>query len=144
MPSLTGNILNLGSLLDGLSELGIVKKHLLRASREVLLAIQSLLGFADQYVSGGTDGSDHQQTISNAIGFAQKTLQNLSQQLPRSDEDECRSLHRKVMGSILEVLEREIGKNARHKTQKSKMKEEVFEAIRNVLLKQMYEQKKED
>lgn len=152
MPSLTGNILNIASLLDGLSELGIVKKHLLRAGREVLMAVQGLLGFADQYVSARATGAEHQQTISSAITYAQKTLRNLAQQLPRGDEEEYRALHRKVMGSILEVLEREIRKNAgspeskvrksqnSQQSQNSKMKAEVYEAIRNVLLKQMYEQ----
>jgi hypothetical protein len=140
MPSLTSNFLNIGSLLDGLSELGIVKKHLLRAGREILMAVQSLLGFADQYVSAKASDSDHQQTISNAINYAQKTLHALAQQLPRTDEEEYRSLHRKVMNSILEVLEKEIRKNTKLKNQQSKMKAEVYEAIRNVLLKQMYEQ----
>lgn len=140
MPSLAGSLLNLGTLLDGLSELGPVKKHLLRAGREVLLAIQGLLGVADQYVSSRMSGADHQQTISHAISYAQKTLRNLAQQLPRSDEEEYRSLHRKVMGSILEVLEREIRKNAKLRNQSSKMKAEVYQAIRNVLLKQLYEQ----
>ena len=139
MPSLTGSLLNLGTLLDGLSELGVVKKHLLRAGREVLMAIQGLLGFADQYVSAKATDSDHQQTISNAISYAQKTLQSLAQQLPRTDEEEYRFLHRKVMNSILEVLEKEISKNTKAKNQQSKMKAEVYEAIRNVLLNQMYE-----
>jgi len=49
-------------------------------------------------------------------------------------------MHRKVMNSILEVLEKEIRKNAKLKNQQAKMKAEVYEAIRNVLLKQMYEQ----
>ena len=140
MASLTGSLLSLGSLLDGFSELGIVKKHLLRAGREILMAIQGLLGFADQYVSAKTTPSEHQQTISNAISFAQKTLRALAQQLPRVDEEEYRSLHRKVMNSILEVLEREIRKNAKQKNQQARMKAEVYDAIRNVLLKQMYEQ----
>ncbi len=140
MPSLAGNLLNLGSLLDGLSELGVVKKHLLRAGREVLMAVQGLLGFADQYVSAKTTPSEHQQTISSAISYAQKTLRALAQQLPRGDEEEYRSLHRKVMNSILEVLEKEIRKNTKLKSQQAKMKAEVYDAIRNVLLKQMVEQ----
>lgn len=144
MASLAGNLLNLGSLLDGLSELGVVKKHLLRAGREVLMAVQGLLGFADQYVSAQysakTTPSEHQQTISSAIGYAQKTLRALAQQLPRGDEEEYRFLHRKVMSSILEVLEKEIRKNTKLKNQQAKMKAEVYDAIRNVLLKQMYEQ----
>jgi len=140
MSSFAGGLLNIGSLLDSLSELGIVKKHLLRAGREILMAIQSLLGFADQYVSAKSTDSEHQQTISHAISYAQKTLRTLAQQLPRTDEEEYRSMHRKVMNSILEVLEKEIRKNAKLKNQQAKMKAEVYEAIRNVLLKQMYEQ----
>ncbi len=104
------------------------------------MAVQGLLGFADQYVSAKTSNSDHQQTISHAITYAQKTLRTLAQQLPRGDEEEYMALHRKVMGSILEVLEREMRKNAKLKSQQAKMKAEVYEAIRNVLLKQMYEQ----
>lgn len=143
MATLTGSLLNLTSLLDGLSELGIVKKHLLRAGREVLLAADGLLGVADQYVSGKTAGGDSQQTLQQVIGYAQKTLKTLAQQLPRTDEDEYRSLHRKVMNSILDVLESEIRKNAKSKNQKTKMKADVLEAIRKVLLKQMYEQDSE-
>ncbi|HSA60076.1 MAG TPA: hypothetical protein VLJ37_10375 [bacterium] len=140
MPTLSSSFLNLTSLLDGLSELGIVKKHLLRASREVLLAVDGLLGFAEQQVTGRLSGADSQQTVQNVINYAQKTLKTLAQQLPRTDEDEYRSLHRKVMNSILDVLEGEISKNVRAKNQKAKMKAEVLEAIRKVLLKQMYEE----
>lgn len=140
MPTLASSLLNLTSLLDGLSELGIVKKHLLRASREVILAVDGLLGFAEQQVSGRLAGADSQQTIQQVINYAQKTLKTLAQQLPRTDEDEYRSLHRKVMNSILDVLEGEISKSAKSKNQKSKMKAEVLEAIRKVLLKQMYEE----
>lgn len=140
MPTLTGSFLNIASLLNGLSELGIVKKHLLRASREVLMAVQSVLSFADQYVTDRTEDTDPQQAVRQAISYAQKTLRMLAQQLPRGDEEEYRTLHRKVMNSILEVIEKEIGKNKKSKAQKSQMKSEVLEAIRNVLLKEMYEQ----
>lgn len=143
MTTLSSSLLNISSLLDGLSELGIVKKHLLRAGREVLMAVQSLLGFAEQQVSGRLSGADSQQTIQHVIGYAQKTLRTLAQQLPRADEEEYRTLHRKVMNSILDVLESEIRKNAKapkSKDQKSKMKAEVLEAIRKVLLKQIYEE----
>lgn len=140
MTTLSSSLLNLTSLLDGLSELGLVKKHLLRAGREVLLAVQSLLGFAEQQVSGRLAGNDSQQAIQQVINYAQKTLRTLAQQLPRADEEEYRTLHRKVMNSILDVLESEIHKNARSKNQKAKMKAEVLEAIRKVLLKQMYEE----
>jgi hypothetical protein len=140
MSTLSGSLLNLSSLIDGLAELGLVKKHLLRAGREVLLAVQSLLGFAEQHVSNRMSGNDSQQAIQQVIGYAQKTLRTLAQQLPRSDEEEYRTLHRKVMNSILDVLEGEIRKNTKAKNQKSKMKAEVLEAIRKVLLKQMYEE----
>jgi hypothetical protein len=143
MTTLSGSLLNISSLIDGLSELGIVKKHLLRAGREVLMAVQSLLGFAEQYVSGRLAGNDSQQALQQVIGYAQKTLKTLAHQLPRSDEDEYRTLHRKVMNSILDVLESEIHRNAKTKNQKSPksmMKAEVLEAIRKVLLKQMYEE----
>jgi hypothetical protein len=138
--------MNLSSLLDGLSELGLVKKHLLRASREVLLAVEGLLGFAEQYVAGRLSGGDSQQALQQVIGYAHKTLKSLALQLPRSDEDEYRRLHRKVMNSILDVLEGEIRKSTKahhQKSQKSKMKAEVLEAIRKVILKQMYEQDSE-
>jgi hypothetical protein len=144
MPSLTSSLLNLTSLVGTLGELGIVKKHLLRASREVLLAIQGLLEFADQYVSNPNAGSDHQQTIHAAINYAQKTLRSLTKQLPRGDEEEYRALHRKVMNSILEVIEGEIRKNTRQKNQKAKMKVEVFDAIRNVLLRETYERETQE
>jgi hypothetical protein len=144
MATLSGSLLNLSSLIDGLAELGLVKKHLFRAGREVLLAVQSLLGLAEQHVSGGLEGNDSQQTIQQVIGYAQKTLRTVAQRLPRSDEEEYRTLHRKVMNSILDVLEGEIRRNAKApsspKSQKSKMKAEVLEAIRKVLLKQMYEE----
>jgi hypothetical protein len=143
MTTLSGSLLNLSSLVDGLAELGLVKKHLLRASREVLLAVQGLLGFAEQYVSGHLSGNESQQTIQHVIGYAQRTLKTLAHQLPRSDEEEYRTLHRKVMNSILDVLESEIRKNTKSKNQKSPksmMKAEVLEAIRKVLLKQMYEE----
>src|SRR5262245_59815758 len=140
MSTLSGSLLNLSSLIDGLAELGLVKKHLLRAGREVLLAVQSLLGLADQHVASHLSGNGSQQALQQVIGYAQKTLRTLAQQLPRSDEDEYRTLHRKVMNSILDVLEGEIHKNNKVKNQKSKMKAEVLEAIRKVLLKQMYEE----
>ncbi len=143
MASLTGSLLQLTSLLDGLSELGIVKKHLLRAGREILMAVQSLLGLAENYATGLTEGADRQQAIQSTIGYAQRILQSLAEQLPKGDDEEYRSLHRKVMNSILEVLEREIRKNSKMKAEKSKMKSEVYEAIRQVLLRQMYERDSE-
>ena len=136
---LSSGLLNLSSLLGGLAELAPVKKHLLRASREILMAVQGLLNFADQHVSS-SDEKDQQQTIHQAISFAQKTLRHLARQLPKGDEEEYRTLHRKVMMSILDVLDTEIQKNERSKNQKTKMKAEVFQAIRKVLLRQMYEQ----
>ncbi len=136
-------LLTLSNLLGGLSELSTVRKHLFRASREVLLAIQDLLGFADQYVGNLTSKADQQEVIRSAIVYAQKTLRGLAQRFPKGDDDEFRSLHRKVLGSILDVLEGEIRKNSKQKSQKSSMKVEVLQAIRNVLLKEMYDQEKE-
>lgn len=139
MTTLTGSLLNLSSLLNGLSELGPVKRHLFRASREVLLAASGLLDFANQYVSGLSREPDRQEMVHSAIRYAQKTLRTIARQLPRGDEEEYRLIHRKVMSSILEVLDGEIGKSSKLKTQKSRMKVEVFEAIRNVLLKELYD-----
>jgi len=135
-------LLNISSLLGGLSELGVVKKHLFRASREILLAVNSLLGFADQYVSSLATEEQHQQILRNAISFAQKSLRAIARQLPRGDEEEYRTLHGKVMRSILEVLDGEIRKNSRLTSQKGRMKVEVFQAIRNVLLKEIDEEGK--
>lgn len=144
MPSLASSLLNLTSLVGTLGELGIVKKHLLGASREILLAVQGLLEFADQHVSGvSAGGSNHQQTLHGVITYAHKTLRAVTRQLPRGDEEEYRALHQKVMNSILEVIEAEIRKNARQKHQKAKMKAEVFSAIRNVLLRETYERESE-
>src|SRR5262245_2895999 len=112
LSGLSGSLLNLSSLLDGLAELGLVKKHLLRAGREVLLAVQGLLGFAEQYVAGQSE-KDSQQTIQQVITYAQKTLRTLAERLPRTDEEEYKVLHRKVMNSILDVLEAEIHRSAK-------------------------------
>lgn len=144
MPSLAGSLLNLSSLLNGLSELGPVKKHLFRASREFLLAVHSLLNFADQYVSNLSREPDHQQMIRTTISYAQKTIRTIAGQLPRGDEEEYRTLHRKVMKSILEVLDGEIRKNSRSANPKARMKVEVFQAIRNVLTKEINEKDEEE
>lgn len=133
------NLLNLTSLIDGLSELGPVKKHLLRAGREVLLAVEGFLGFADQYVSAGQSQGERQQVVRNAIVYAKRTVRMIARQLPRVDEEEYRVLHRKVLGSILEVLDKEIRKTSRLANPKSKMKLDVLQAIRNVLLREVYE-----
>lgn len=145
MALLTDSLVGLTSILSGLSELGIVKKHLLRASREVLLAVQGLLEVVEQYVG---EKPDSQQSLHSVLTYAQKMIRHVAHQLPRGDEDEYRSLHRKVMNSILEVIEGEIRKNKRRRqtghanqtSQTAKMKVEVLEAIRNVLLKEVYEQ----
>ena len=137
MPSLAGSLLTLSSFLNGLSEFSDVKKHLLRASREVLLAVQGLLEVAEQYVASS---ADNPQSLSGVISYAQKTIRTIARQLPHGNEEEYRMLHRKVMNSILDVIEGEIRKSSRVKNPKSKMKSEVFEAIRNVLLKETYEQ----
>lgn len=133
-------LLTLSSLIGSFGELATVRKHLFRASREILLAIQDLLGFADQYVTGITSRQEQQELIRSAINYAQKTLKTLAQKFPKGDEEEFRSLHRKVLGSILDVLEGEIRKVSKIKNQKATMKIEVLQAIRNVLLKEMYEQ----
>lgn len=143
MPTLTNSLLNLTSLFGTLSELGPVKKHLFRASREILLAVNSLLGFADQYVSGFSAHSgqnERQEMVRAAIRYARKSVRSIARQLPRGDAEEYRTLHRKVMSSILDVLEGEILKNSKLTTAKAKMKVEVFQAIRNVLLKEMDEE----
>lgn len=143
----TSNLLSLGSLLGGLSELGTVKRHLFRASREILLAVNSLLGFADQYVSGLTSETvpaDRQEMLSGVIRYAQKTLRTITRQLPRGDEAEYRALHHRVMGSILEVLDIEIKKSSKNSSAKARMKVDVLQAIRNVLLKEMDEEKTQE
>jgi hypothetical protein len=145
MPTLTGSLLGLSSLFDSLSGLAPVKKHLFRASREMLLAVQGLLEVADQYVQSGDSPSNNQQAVRMAIVYAQKTVKGITQQLPRGndgDDEEYRILQRKVMGSILDVLEGEIRKGERGTAPKQKMKVEVLQAIRNVLLKEMYGQEK--
>lgn len=142
MATLTSTLLSLSTVLGKFSELGPVKEHLFKAGREVLLATQSFLGFVEDYVGGSASESDRQQMVQGAIQYAQKAIRTLVRQLPRVDEQEYRALHRKVMGSILEVLDAEIRGNARKNTQKSKMKVEVFEAIRNVLVREMYDQDK--
>ncbi len=141
MAPLTSSLLNLASFVSGLSELAPVKKHVFRAGREVLLAIEELLEFVEQYVgeSGLSVGKAvPPQTIQNVIDFAQKSIHKLAKQLPKGDEEEYKLLHRKVMSSILEVLDMEIHKNSRRKNQKAKMKVEVFEAIRKVLLREIH------
>ena len=140
LPSLTSSLLSITDIVRTLSGLGIVKKHLLRAAQEVLLAVQGFLQFADQQIADNLSPSDHQKGIHAAISYAQKTIRNLTGQLPRGDEEQYKILRRKVMTSILEVLEAEIQKSGRRNNQKAKMKAEVLEAIRNVLLKEMYEQ----
>jgi len=131
---------SLTSLVGSLSELGIVKKHLFRASREILLAVESLLGFADQYTSKMSSDSDGQDTLNQVIRYAQKTIKSVAKQLPRDDEGEYQRLHRKVLRSILAVLEGEIKKMGRQTGSKAKMKLDVYEAIRNVLLKEIHTQ----
>lgn len=142
MPTLTSSLIQLTSLMEHLSGLGDVKKHLFRASREILLAFQELLEMVEQYAANLLSKTDQQQTIQGIINYAQKMIRNIVKQLPRADEEDYRVLHRKVMNSILEVLEGEIRKNGRTHNPKSKMKVEVFQAIRNVLLKEMYEQER--
>ena len=134
----TSTLLQLTSLFEGLTELAPVKKHLLRAGREVLMAAQGLLGFAEQYVSSDRSETSQQQMIESAIGFAQRTMAQISSKLPRGDEEEYQALRRKVMSSILEVLEKEIRKNTRLKSEKAEMKVEVLKAIQKVLLKEVY------
>lgn len=136
MAAIPNNLLNLSSLVSGLAELAPVKKHLLRAGREFLLAINGLLGFADQYVSGDPTASDRQELLGSALKYARKAVRTIAQQLPRGDEEEYRMLHRKVIDSILDVLDGEIRKNSRLPNPKAKLKVEVFQAIRNVLLKE--------
>lgn len=139
MPTLVSTLLGLSSVMDQLSELGPVKKHLFRAGREVLLAVQSLLRFVEEYVTRSPLESDQQQMVSGAISYAQKMIRTLVRQLPQGNEDEYRALHRKVMNSILEVLDHEIRTHSRKTTQKAKLKVEVFQAVRHVFLKEMYE-----
>lgn len=139
--------MSLISLVAGLSELAPIKKHLFRASRELLLAVQSLLHFVDQYVNSAASPSDNQQRIRNAIGYAQKTIRSVTRQLPTDNEGGYQAMHRKVVKSILEVIESEIRKHSSGNppkpshslSQKSKMKLEALDAIRNALLKEMDE-----
>lgn len=137
MPSFTSSLLQLTSLMSSVSGLGNIKKHLFRASREVLLAFQGLLDVVEQYTSNALSKTDQQQTVQGIINYAQKMVRSLVRQLPRGDEEEYQVLHRKVMSSILEVIEGEIRRNSRLHNQKAKMKIEVFQAIRNVLLREM-------
>ena len=112
----TGTLLQLSSFLGGFSELSNVKKHLLGAGREVLAAVEGVLGFAEQYVSnpsgGSNGGTDRNRAVGSAIQFAQKTIREISQRLPHGNEGDYRTLHRKVMGSILDVLDQEIEKSS--------------------------------
>ncbi len=150
----------MAALMGGnLSELGDVKKHVFRAGKEVLLAFRELLEIVEQYISEVNAGGSSQQALQTALGYAQVTIHTLVSKLPKKDDDDYLSMHRKVMGSILEVIESEITRSQKAKPQKVtgkaheknqekhqekiKMKTEVLEAIRKVLLKEMYDNKKE-
>ena len=136
-----GDLAGLGfGLLKGLAELGGVKTHLFTASREVLLAVQGLLGLVDRYV-GSVPSDERQQVIRLFLTYARKTIRRITDQLPKGNEKQFRELHSKVMSSILEVLDMEIRKNRpRTSTPKGKMKEEVLQAIRTVLVKEIGEE----
>lgn len=154
---------HLASLMGGnLSELGDVKKHVFRAGKEVLLAFKELLEIVEQYISEVNAGGSSQQALQTALGYAQGTIHALVSKLPKNEENDYLSMHRKVMGSILEVIESEISRSQKSKShnaqkmtgksheknqeklqEKIKMKTEVLEAIRKVLLKEMYDNKKE-
>ncbi len=142
MPNLSQSLLHLSSLLGSLSGLTEVRDHLFKASREVLLAVQGLLDMADQYVQDVSGTTDKQASLQGIIQYAQKLIKTVTKQLPQNDAEGFRVIHRNVVSSILEVIEGEMKKAGRSHHPKAKMKLEVFEAVRKVLLKEMYEQEK--
>lgn len=135
----SSTLLQWSSFLGGLSELSTVKKHLLGAGREVLMAVQGLLGVVEQSVSGQRTETDQERTIETIVRYAKQTIQEISKKLPPGDAGGYPALHRKVMKSILDVLEQEIKKNGRLKTQKAQIKVEALQAIRHVLIKEVLE-----
>ena len=134
--SLTSQLLGIASLVSQVSELKGVKNHLFKAGREVLLATKSILDLVDKNVSDATSQTDLQEKVQIIIRYVKRVLKMLVKKLPQADEQEYRILHKKVIGSILDVLDSEIRSNQKKKTQKSKMKAEALEAIRQVLMKE--------
>lgn len=128
-------LLDFSILLRGLGELGTIKKHLFKASREVLLATQSLLSVADGYV--GQSNADRGQAMATVLGFAQKTISRITEMLPHEDEDQFHELQGKVFGTILSVIDHEIEETGNLKNPKAKMRQDVLAAIRTVLIKEM-------
>lgn len=135
MAKIPSSLINISALLQGLGELGAIKKHLFKASREILLAVQSLLQMADGYVSG--PGTDKYQAMASVLAYAQKTLRTVVARLPHDDDEQFAELQGKVFETILSVIDYEIKETGQQKNPKSKMKQEVLNAIRDVLTKEM-------
>ncbi len=142
MPKSAANLIDLSTIIKGLGELGTIKKHLFKASKEILLAVQSLFSLADGYVNGMN--VEQAQSMATVLGYVQKTIQGLVNRLSQVDEDDFLELQEKVFQTILAVIDHEIKENNAIKTQKARMKQEVLLAIRGVLLKEMHNKARQE
>ncbi len=84
--ALTNNLLGLASLIGNLSELTPVKQHLLKAGHETLLAVDDLLSFVDKTVTEAVSSEDVQRLVHGGVGYAQKTIQILTDRFPEGEE----------------------------------------------------------
>ncbi|MBI2082120.1 MAG: hypothetical protein HYT76_00990 [Deltaproteobacteria bacterium] len=117
------------SSLAGLfSQLGIARRHLFQAGREVLLLFQSLLELADRYAEGAT-----KDVLSQVKGLTTAVLDKL----PDGDEKKAEEMRQAIFQSILGVLEVEIGRFSRSTSPKTQLKREALETIVTTLRKEM-------
>lgn len=137
---------DIATLWSTLSKLGPTKKHLFRAGREVLLAVDSILQIAEDYLGTVPLSSDKKTVTDFFLSTCQRVVKGLAAPLEGGSQDasedeskgESNFIHNRVLESIIGVLNEELGRlaTATKTSPADRVKLQALTSIRETLARQ--------
>ncbi|MBI1909616.1 MAG: hypothetical protein HYS22_05550 [Deltaproteobacteria bacterium] len=129
---MAASLLDLTLLLGNFSKLGNARAHVLKATREILLAVGEVLELAGRTVNQTT--IDNKQALGFLIANLQRVLHRVVSQIPHEEEEEFHEIRQKVISSIIGVINGELARTSQESaTEKNRFKMDVLLSIKKVL-----------
>lgn len=124
------------SLVNTLSQLGLARRHLFQAGREMLLLLQSLIDLAGGYTEG-LKPTKTVVTTKEVLEQVKGLTSAVLDKFPDGKKEEAEETRRAVFQSILGVLNDERERFLRASSPKVQLKREALETIIAILQKEM-------
>ena len=135
---MTATLQDIATLWTTLSKLGPTKRHLFRAGREILLAVDSILQIAEDYLVAVPLSSDKKTLSEFFITTCQRVVKTLAAPLDNGTEGEAQAIHNRVLESIIGVINEELGRlaTATKSSPADRVKLQALTSIRETLDRQ--------